>query len=61
MLERILSELAASDEGLTISQIVRALGNEYSYQQISKYCKELYDLGEVSKTYKNRVAVFELE
>ena len=60
LMERILSELALSDEGMTVSELVKAFGNEYSNQKISALMKKLYDASKVNKNYVKRVARFML-
>ena len=60
LMERILSELALSDEGMTVSELVKAFGNEYSNQKISALMKKLCDASKVNKNYVKRVARFTL-
>ena len=60
LMERILSELALSDEGMTVSELAKAFGNEYSNQKISALMKKLCDASKVNKNYVKRVARFTL-
>ena len=60
LMERILSELALSDEGMTVSELVKAFGNEYSNQKISALMKKLCDASKVNKNYVKRIARFTL-
>ena len=60
LMERILSELALVDGGMTVSELAKAFNNEYSNQKISALMKKLCDSQKVNKSYEKRVAHFSL-
>lgn len=60
LMERILSELALVDGGMTVSELAKAFNNEYSNQKISALMKKLCDSQKVNKSYEKRVARFSL-
>ena len=60
LMERICSELVGVDGGMTVSELVKAFGSEYSNQKISALMKKLVDAGRVEKNYDKRIAHFSL-
>lgn len=58
IMERILAELASAENGMTVSEIGKALGSAYSNQKVSALMKKLADSGKVEKQYEKRVARF---
>lgn len=60
LMERILSELALVDGGMTVSELAKAFNNDYSNQKISALLVKLKNAGKVDKTYEKRVAHFTL-
>lgn len=60
LMERILSELALVDGGMTVSELAKAFNNEFSNQKISALMKKLCDASKVNKNYVKRVARFML-
>lgn len=60
LMERILSELALVDSGMTVSELAEAFNNDYSNRKISALLAKLKNAGKVDKTYEKRVAHFTL-
>lgn len=60
IMDKILAVLASADKPMTVTDIGKALDNEYSNQRLSSYVKKLVENAEVVRTEDKRKAYFSL-
>lgn len=60
VMDKILAVLASADKPMTVTEICKALGNEWSNQRISSYVKKLVESAEVVRSEDKRKAYFAL-
>lgn len=60
VMDKILAVLASAEKPMTITEICKALGNEWSNQRISSYVKKLVENAEVVRSEDKRKAYFAL-
>lgn len=60
VMDKIIAALASADKPMTVTEIGKALDNEYSNQRLSSYVKKLVESAEVVRSEDKRKAYFAL-